>query len=372
MSGALAPASDVIADRLSPIEDVIATARAGRMFILVDAEGRENEGDLVVPADAADAQAINFMAMHGRGLISLALMRGRAEQLGLELMSRRNRPRRNPEFTVSIEAREGVSTGISAADRARTIVVAIDPATGRDDITTPGHVFPLVARDGGVLVRAGRTEAAVDVARLAGRTPAGVLCEIVNEDGTMAKLGDIVALAEHHDLKITTVAALIAHRLREERLVERVREAEIESVFGGNWKLVTYWSALERAEYAAIVKGDLKGPGPSLVRMHALDPLRDVLGAAGPANDAVRKAMAIIAAEGKGAIVLIRNMQPLAELAARRPAPPPDQALREYGIGAQILVDLGIHEMVLLSNSEQSVIALDGYGLKIIGRRPLT
>jgi 3,4-dihydroxy 2-butanone 4-phosphate synthase/GTP cyclohydrolase II len=356
----------------SPIDEIIAEARAGRMFIIVDAEGRENTGDLVVPAGAANADAINFMAMHGRGLVCLALTRERAEHLGLELMSRKNKPRRPSDFTVSIEARGGVSTGISAADRARTIAVAIDPNSTRDDISTPGHVFPLIARDGGVLVRAGRSEAAVDVSVLAGLSAAGVLCEIVSEDGAMARLSEITPLAERFGLKIATVADLIAYRLRRERIVERVDERLIESEFGGSWHLNVYRSELDRSEHAALVFGEPATGGPILVRVHALNILRDVIGAAGRDNDAVRKAMAQIAREGRGVVVLIRDSRGIWDQLTAAGSSPPDQALREVGIGAQILLDLGIKEMVLLSNSRQSFVALDGFGLKIAGWRSLS
>lgn len=360
-----------LAHSFSPIEDILADARAGRMFILVDAEGRENEGDLVIPAAFATADAINFMAMHGRGLVCLALTRDRAEHLGLAPMSRRNHPRRRSEFTVSIEARTGITTGISAADRARTIAVAMDPATLPSDIATPGHIFPLVARDGGVLVRAGRTEAAVDVAAMAGLDPAGALCEIINEDGAMARLPDIAVLAERFGLKIATISDLIAHRLRRERIIERVSERTIDSEFGGTWRLIVYRSALDRSEHAALVIGDPARRAPALVRVHALGLLRDVIGAAGPDNDPVRKAMAAIAGEGSGAVVLLQDQRTLAGQLEPAPSPSRDRTLRETGIGAQILLDLGIKEMVLLSNNPQRLIALDGYDLTISGWRSI-
>ncbi|HEY4135422.1 MAG TPA: 3,4-dihydroxy-2-butanone-4-phosphate synthase, partial [Alphaproteobacteria bacterium] len=233
---------------LSSIEDVVEDARKGRMFILVDDEGRENEGDLVIPAEKADANAINFMAKHGRGLICLALERQRIEQLGLPLMSLRNGSRHQTAFTISIEARDGISTGISAFDRARTIQVAIDPAKGASDIVTPGHVFPLVARDGGVLVRTGHTEAAVDVARLAGLQPAGVICEVLNDDGSMARRDDLVQFAQFHGLKIGTIADLIAYRRRTERFVERVLERPFDSEWGGQFRLMVYRNQLDESE----------------------------------------------------------------------------------------------------------------------------
>ncbi|MFP4519197.1 MAG: 3,4-dihydroxy-2-butanone-4-phosphate synthase, partial [Oceanicaulis sp.] len=230
---------------LSPIEDIIEDARNGRMFILVDAEDRENEGDLVMPAQFATPEAVNFMALHGRGLICLSMTRERAEHLKLPLMSQRNESRHTTNFTVSIEAREGVSTGISAHDRARTISAAIDPTKGAEDIVSPGHVFPLVARDGGVLVRAGHTEAAVDVARIAGCNPSGVICEIMNEDGTMARLPELVAFAQRHGLKIGTIADLIAYRRKNDRFVERRLDTEVETRWGGPFKLTVFRSLVD-------------------------------------------------------------------------------------------------------------------------------
>ena len=262
---------------LSAIEDIIDDARNGRMFILVDDEERENEGDLVIPAQMATPDAINFMAKHGRGLICLALTAKRSEELGLQLMGRRNQSRHQTAFTVSIEAREGVTTGISAPDRARTVSVAIDPERGADDIVTPGHIFPLVAREGGVLVRTGHTEASVDIARLAGLNPSGVICEIMNEDGTMARLTDLIPFAQFHGLKIGTIADLIAYRLRHDRIVERMAETVLHSRYGGEFKLYVYVNTIGQAEHVALVKGDISTPEPVMVRMHATN-LFDVLG----------------------------------------------------------------------------------------------
>ncbi len=262
----------------STTAELIEEAKHGRMFVLVDDEDRENEGDLVIPAQMATPETINFMAKNGRGLICLAMERGRVEQLGLPLMSLRNGTRHQTAFTISIEARDGISTGISAFDRARTIQVAIDPAKGAGDIVTPGHVFPLVARDGGVLVRTGHTEAAVDVARLAGLTPAGVICEVLNEDGSMARRDDLVQFAQFHGLKIGTIADLIAYRRRYDRIVERTLETTFESRFGGTFKLYVYTNTVAHAEHVALVKGDLHTEDPVLVRMHAMSILDDVLG----------------------------------------------------------------------------------------------
>ena len=251
-----------LSDYLASAEELIEEAREGRMFILVDDEDRENEGDLVIPAQFATPERVNFMARYARGLICLAMTRQRVEQLGLPLMSQSNGTRHETAFTVSIEAREGVTTGISAHDRAHTIAVAIDPSKGRSEIVTPGHVFPLMAREGGMLVRAGHTEAAVDIARLAGLLPAGVICEIMNDDGTMARLPDLVTFAQHHNLKLGTIADLIGYRRRTERLVRRVQEGTLPHEIGGDWKLVVYANNVEYAEHLVLVKGDPSAPGP--------------------------------------------------------------------------------------------------------------
>jgi len=359
---------------LSSIEEVVEDARNGRMFILVDAEERENEGDLVVPAQMATPDAINFMAKHGRGLICLALTPERAKQLRLELMSRSNRTRHSTAFTVSIEAREGVSTGISAHDRAHTISVAIDPTKDYRDIMTPGHVFPLVAKEGGVLVRAGHTEAAVDLARLAGLYPAGVICEIMNDDGTMARLPDLVAFAERHGLKIATIADLIAYRLRYDHLVKVVAGTKVKSPYGGEFDLKVYATTVDPAEHVALVKGDVALGGPVLVRVHALNTIDDVISTGAHRETLVHKAMEIISREGRGVIVLIRESRPDAISArlTQDAGSGGQQRLIEYGIGAQILLDLGVREMVLLSNSPaRKIVGLEGYGLKVTGHRPL-
>ncbi|MFO7477319.1 MAG: 3,4-dihydroxy-2-butanone-4-phosphate synthase [Methyloceanibacter sp.] len=359
---------------LSPIEEVVEDARNGRMFILVDAEERENEGDLVIPAQMATPDAINFMAKHGRGLVCLALTPERAKQLHLELMSRSNRTRHSTAFTVSIEAQEGVSTGISAHDRAHTISVAIDPTKDYRDIMTPGHVFPLVAKEGGVLVRAGHTEAAVDLARLAGLYPAGVICEIMNDDGTMARLPDLVAFAQRHGLKIAAIADLIAYRLRYDHLVKRVAETTADSAYGGEFGLKVYATTVDPAEHLALVKGDVASSGPVLVRVHALNTIADVISTGERRETLVHKAMEIIGREGRGVVVLIRESRPDA-ISARlqqQPGGTGQQRLIEYGIGAQILIDLGVREMVLLSNSPaRKIVGLEGYGLAVVGHRSL-
>ncbi len=360
----------------SPIAEIIEEARNGRMVILVDDEDRENEGDLVIPAQMATPDVINFMAKHGRGLICLALTRERVEQLNLPLMAQQNASRLSTAFTVSIEARDGVTTGISAPDRARTVAVAIDTTKGPHDIVTPGHVFPLMARDGGVLVRTGHTEAAVDIARLAGLYPAGVVCEIMNDDGTMARRDDLIAFAQLHGLKVATIADLIAYRRRHDRIIERKLETEFESEFGGGFKMIVYANKVAYAEHIALVKGDVTTPEPVLVRMHALNVLDDVLGAkARGRGGLLQAALETIGRAGRGVAVLIREPTPTAlsdrvrRLMARGADGVPE--LRDYGIGAQILLDLGVRDMILLSNTKRTIVGLEGYGLTVVERRPI-
>jgi 3,4-dihydroxy 2-butanone 4-phosphate synthase / GTP cyclohydrolase II len=374
-------------DIKSSTAEIIADAKAGKMFVLVDDEERENEGDLVVPAQMATPEIINFMAKHGRGLICLSLERQRVEHLGLPLMSSRNGTRHQTAFTVSIEAREGVTTGISAHDRARTVQIAIDPKAGPGDIVTPGHVFPLVARDGGVLVRSGHTEAAVDIARLAGLNPAGVICEIMNEDGTMARRDDLIKFAQYHNLKIGTIADLIAYRRRYDRIVDRTIETSFESRFGGDFKLYVYTNRIAHSEHVALVKGDLHTDDPVLVRMHAMSVLDDVLGDAKSGRSGeLAAAMRLIGDEGRGIVVLIREPLPTSlsdavsarslgkEQGTRKLAAAQSQGpreLRDYGVGAQILLDLGVRRMVLLTNHKKTIIGLEGYGLSVEGERAI-
>lgn len=359
---------------ISSIEDVIEDARNGRMFILVDAEDRENEGDLIIPAQMATPENVNFMARYGRGLICLALTKDRAKELHLEMMSSDNRTRHQTAFTVSIEARDGVSTGISAHDRARTIAVATDQTKGKDDIVTPGHVFPLIARDGGVLVRTGHTEAAVDIARLAGLYPAGVICEIMNDDGTMARMPDLVKFAQLHGIKVGTIADLIKYRRKHDNLVHRAVETEFESEVGGAWKMLVYINKVEYAEHVVLVKGDLSNGGPPLVRMHASNFFDDVLEMKDDRGSVLKDAMRMVSDEGRGAVVIIRP--PEANLISdmllkSNGGQGQPESLRSYGVGAQILLDLGIHEMVLLSNTEKEIVGLDGYELRIVETRAL-
>ncbi len=364
--------SATLSEYLSPAADIVEEARAGRMFILVDDEDRENEGDLVIPAQFATPDAINFMARHARGLICLAMNRHRVEQLGLPLMSQMNGTRHSTAFTVSIEAREGVTTGISAADRARTISVAINAESGRDAIVTPGHVFPLVAREGGTLVRAGHTEAAVDIARMAGLNPSGVICEIMNDDGTMARLPDLAAFAQHHNLKLGTIADLIAYRRRTERLVRKVQQSTLNHAAGGDWNVHVYATTIDYAEHLVLTKGDLSEPDPVMVRMHAVDIVNDALGT--HQWSTLHGSMRMIAEAGRGAVVLIRDTRPTAvseRVSLLAGNPRPLHFLRDYGIGAQILVDLGIKHMILLSNTRRTVVGLEGYGLNITDQHPI-
>jgi 3,4-dihydroxy 2-butanone 4-phosphate synthase / GTP cyclohydrolase II len=364
------------ADFLSPIEEIVEDAQKGRMFILVDDESRENEGDLIIPAAHCTAETINFMAKHGRGLICLALSRQRVEALGLPLMAHGNESRMQTAFTVSIEAREGITTGISAADRARTVQVAIDPKTTRADLATPGHVFPLLARDGGVLVRAGHTEAAVDIARLAGLDPSGVVCEIMNDDGTMARLPDLVGFAQRHGLKVATIAELISYRLTRDRLVEPDIATTLHTRFAGDFRLQVYINVLTGVEHLALVKGDLEAPDPVLVRVHALNVLEDVLGQDTDGRGSLlRAAMMAVHEAGRGVLVLIREPSPTsvserirASLGQPAVTTPP---LRDYGIGAQILKDLGVRDMILLSNVERPIVGLEGYDLRVVEQRHL-
>ncbi len=365
---------------VSTIDEILEDMRNGRMVVLVDAEDRENEGDLIVPAQMATPEAINFMAMYGRGLICLALSQQRAADLRLGFMVPVNASRNRTAFTPSIEAREGITTGISARDRARTISTAIDPTKGHQDIVSPGHVFPLIAREGGVLIRAGHTEASVDLARMAGLLPAAVICEIMNDDGTMARMPDLIPFAKKHGLKIGTIEDLISYRLKNDQLVRRLASTPVTSVFGGDFTLNVYTTTVEPVEHLALVKGDLTKPGPVLVRVHAVNLLGDLLGVDGEkeAGSFVAKSMRAIEEEGRGVVVLIRDLGPksVSDWIQRRATPPlSDKSSREkrqveIGVGSQILRDLGVTDMVLLSNSAAHVyVGLEAFGLRIVGTR---
>lgn len=371
---------------LSSTEEIVEDMRNGRMVILVDAEDRENEGDLVIPAQMATPDAVNFMATHGRGLICLTLSQARAEELHLSQMVRANASRNRTAFTQSIEAREGISTGISAHDRARTIATAIDPTRAASDIVSPGHVFPLVAREGGVLMRAGHTEASIDLCRIAGLYPAAVICEIMNDDGTMARVPDLIPFAQRHGLKIGTISDLIAYRLRHDRVVEQVAVADVDSAHGGAFRLHVYETTVEPVEHLALVKGDLRADGPVLVRVHAVNPLADLagigLGEAGSARQSqIAKSMQAVSDEGRGVIILIRDLAPnsVSDSISKNTEASHDDTRRrrerrqvEIGVGSQILRDLGVRDMILLTNSPAHVyVGLEAFGLRIVGTRSI-
>ncbi len=357
------------AHALSSTEEIIEEARQGRMVILVDHEDRENEGDLVIPAEFADADAINFMATHGRGLICLPMSRERCDALQLPMMAVTNSSRHETPFTVSIEAREGVDTGISAPDRARTIAVAIDEDMTGADLATPGHIFPLKARDGGVLIRAGHTEAAVDLSRLAGLKPAGVICEIMNEDGTMARLPELVEYSKKHGLKIGTISDLIAYRNRHDHLVKETRSQTVQSVHGGEWTMRVFTEQTGGVEHIVLTKGDITTPEPVLIRTHVVRALEDVLGIGVERAGELGTAMEIIAEEGRGTICLFREPQPK----LTRDDEEGPRTIKHTGLGAQILSAMGLHELVLLTNSPQTkYVGLDAYDLSIVGTRPIT
>ena len=356
-------------DAISSVDEIIDDARNGRMFILIDHEDRENEGDLVIPAQMATPDAINFMAKYGRGLICLAMPEERIKALGLPLMASNNSSRHETAFTVSIEARDGVTTGISAHDRARTVAVAIDASRTAKDIASPGHVFPLQARNGGVLVRAGHTEAAVDISRLAGLNSSGVICEIMNEDGTMSRLPELVVFAQNHGLKIGTISDLIAYRRRHDNLVRVQSQNHIVSEFGGEWLMQVYVDETHGDEHIVLTKGDLSTPKPVLVRMHALDPMLDIIGTGSTGRAAeFSQAMRAVSIEGRGVVVLLRDTA----LKMTDPAAVSPAKLRQYGLGAQILSSLGLSKLELLSNSPlPKVVGLEAYGLEIVAMRKI-
>jgi 3,4-dihydroxy 2-butanone 4-phosphate synthase/GTP cyclohydrolase II len=360
---------------ISPIEDILEDARNGRPYILVDAEDRENEGDVIIPAQFATPDQINFMIKQARGLVCLAMTADRARQLRLPPMAADNRESMKTAFTVSIEAKDGVTTGISAGDRSHTIHVATDPTKGMDDIVSPGHIFPLVARDGGVLVRAGHTEAAVDISRMAGLNPSGVICEIIKDDGTMARMPDLVAFAQLHGLKIGTIADLIAYRRRTERFVERVMDTPFESVHGGPFRLMLYRNTIEGHEHVALVHGQIEPGKPTLVRMHQVDFAADLLGHVETRQCYIPQALkAITAHDGAGVTVFLRDpdLHGLAERLAGIDKPKAvDRSIRNYGVGAQILLDLGVRDMIVMSSTRPNPTALEGYGLRIVGWRDM-
>lgn len=354
---------------LATIPEIISEAKEGKMFILVDDEGRENEGDLVIPASMCDDQKVNFMATHGRGLICLTLTESRISELGLPLMSFNNESLYKTAFTVSIEAREGITTGISAFDRAKTISDAIDSKKGKSDIVSPGHIFPLKAQNGGVLVRAGHTEAAVDIAQLAGLNPSGVICEIMNDDGSMARMPNLIKFAQKHQMKIATIADLIEYRSKNEKLIEEVSRQKFISKTAGEFEAIIYKSKIDDVEHIALVKGVISGNEPTLVRMHHLNILSDCLDdAESLRTGSLEKALQKISQAGNGVLVLIRQPnETISHLIGKNEnlTQNREKELRNYGTGAQILSDLGVKDMTLLTNAKRSVIGLEGYNMRI-------
>ena len=374
---------------VSPIEEVIEDIKAGKMIILVDDEDRENEGDLYMAAESVDSEAINFMATHGRGLICLTLSSELVDQLGLPMMVSDNKSPYGTGFTISIEARTGVSTGISAADRARTVQAAVAPDAKAGDLISPGHIFPLRARDGGVLVRTGQTEGSVDISRLAGMTPAGVICEIMNADGTMARMPDLEIFAQKHDLKIATIADLVAYRLREDLLIKREAVARIPTEHAGEFKAVVYTNSVDSHEHLALVKGDIENADKVLVRVHSECLTGDVFGSSRcDCGSQLTAAMKMIEEAGCGVVLYMRQEGRGIGLVNKLKAYclQDDEGmdtveanhklgfksdLRDYGLGAQILRDLGVSKMAMLTNNPKKIVGIEGYGLEVVERVPL-
>ena len=364
---------------ISSIEDIIKDLRAGKMVIMVDDEDRENEGDLIIPAQKVDDQAINFMATHGRGLICLTLTEKRIQELNLPLMSQNNDTRDTTAFTISIEAKEGVTTGISAQDRAVTIHTAINDNNTKDDIMSPGHVFPLVARDGGVLVRAGHTEASVDLSRLAGFIPAGVICEIMNDDGTMARVPDLIKFSEKHNIKIGKIVDLIAYRRQKDNFLNKSYESKITLKSGEDFDIRIYESNYDKTEQIVLSKGKIDDGKPVLIRVHVTDYFENLLGDYGSNDESLRKSINVISREGRGILILVRDSgsSAISQLAALKDEVSKDgknaheekSELRIFGMGAQILSELGVKKMILLTNTDWKFIGLDAYNIEITETR---
>jgi len=356
------------------IEEIIEDLKNGKMVIMVDDEDRENEGDLIIPAAKANAEAVNFMATYGRGLICLTLTADRVKKLNLPLMAQNNQARDATAFTISIESVEGVTTGISAQDRATTIASAINPLNGQNDITSPGHVFPLVARDGGVLVRAGHTEASVDLARLAGFEPAGTICEIMNDDGTMARIPDLIEFSKKHDIKIGKIVDLISYRRKHDTFVNKTLDEKITLKDGKEFDIKVFGNSFDQTEQIVLSKGNIKDGKPVIVRVHVISYFDDLIGESGSGNKTLKQTIDIINNEGRGVLILVRDSSSSVissylsakDKSQKEIEEQKQSELRIFGMGAQILSELGVRDMILLTNTDWKFVGLDAYGINIV------